>query len=104
MVTLGLAIESTGLILPLQAYIGHPFTALAGIWQGEGQYTFRFKAPCPDFRRRRGLFTDAAFFRNQTIAENLPISDKVITFFRTILLPSFMGSMIISGLRSKASL
>ena len=91
-VTLGLAIESTGLILPLLGLILDTYLRL---WRGSGKgketilsglrlhlWTFGIAGSFLLMRQLLGI---------KLYAENLPIFDKVITFFRTILATFFHG-------------
>jgi hypothetical protein len=92
MVTLGLAIESTGLILPLLGLILDTYLRL---WRGSGKGKATILS---GLRLHLWAFGAAGSFllmRHllgiKPYAENLPVFDKVITFFRSILATFFHG-------------
>ena len=92
MVTFGFAMESTGLILPLLGLILDTYLRL---WRGSGEekttlfsglglhlWAFGAAGSFLLMRHRLGI---------KPYAENLPIFNKVIAFFRTILATFFHG-------------
>ena len=92
MVTLGLAMESTGLILPLLGLILDTYLRLWRV-SGKGKATI-----LSGLRLHLWTFGIAGSFlllRHllgiKPYAENLPIGEKVVTFFRTILATFFHG-------------
>jgi hypothetical protein len=92
MVTLGIAMESTGLILPLLGLILDTYLRL---WRASGKEKPTLFA---GFRLHLWAFGIAGSFlllRHwlgiKPYAENLPVLTKVITFFRTILATFFHG-------------
>jgi hypothetical protein len=92
MVTLGIAMESTGLILPLLGLILDTYLRL---WRVSGKE----KAPLLSGLRLHlwafgvaGSFLLLRYWLGiKPYAENLPVLNKVITFFRTILATFFHG-------------
>jgi hypothetical protein len=91
-VTLGLAIESTGLILPLLGLILDTYLRL---WRGTGKEKATILS---GLRLHLWAFGAAGSFlllRHllgiKPYAENLPLGERVVTFFRTILATFFHG-------------
>ncbi len=105
MVTRGLAIESTGLILPLLGLILDTYLRL---WRVSGKKKTTllsgFRLHLWTFGVAGGFLLLRYWLGIKPYAENLPIFNKIITFGRTILATFFHGLQIISGLRSKVSL
>ena len=92
MVTLGLAIESTGLILPLLGLILDTYFRL---WRGSGKKEATLLSGLRLHLWSFGVAGSFLLMRHwlgiKPYAENLPIFKKVITFFRTILATFFHG-------------
>jgi len=92
MVTLGLAMESTGLILPLLGLILDTYLRLWRV-SGKGKATLLsgFRLHLWTFGVAGGFLLMRHLLGIKPYAENLPILKKVITFFRTILATFFHG-------------
>ena len=92
MVTLGLAMESTGLILPLLGLILDTYLRL---WRVSGKEKATLLSGLRLHLWAFGVAGSFLLMRHflgiKPYAENLPIFDKVITFFRTILATFFHG-------------
>ena len=92
MVTLGLTMESTGLILPLLGLILDTYLRLWRV-SGKGKATLLsgFRLHLWTFGVAGGFLLMRHLLGIKPYAENLPILKKVITFFRTILATFFHG-------------
>ena len=92
MVTLGLAMESTGLILPLLGLILDTYLRL---WRVSGKEKATILSGLRLHLWAFGVAGSFLLMRHflgiKPYAENLPIFNKVITFFRTILATFFHG-------------
>jgi hypothetical protein len=92
MLTCGLAIESTGLVLPLLGLIMDTYLRL---WRGSGKGKATLFSGFRLHLWAFGVVGSFLLMRHllgiKPYAENLPIFDKVITFFRTILATFFHG-------------
>jgi hypothetical protein len=92
MVTLGLAVESTGLILPLLGLILDTYLRL---WRVAGKEKTTLLSGLRVHLWTFGVAGSFLLMRHllgiKAYAENLPIFDKVITFFRTIMATFFHG-------------
>ena len=91
-VTFGLVIESTGLILPLLGLILDTYFRL---WRGSGKEKATIFSGLRLHLWTFGVAGSFLLMRHligiKPYAENLPIFNKVITFFRTILATFFHG-------------
>lgn len=92
MVTLGFTMESTGLILPLLGLILDTYLRL---WRGSGKEKATILSGLRLHLWTFGVAGSFLLMRHllgiKLYAENLPIGEKIVTFFRTILATFFHG-------------
>jgi hypothetical protein len=102
MVTLGIAMESTGLILPL---LGLILDAYLRLWRGSGKEKITLLSGLRLHLWAFGIAGSFLLIRHwlgiKPYAENLPLLAKVITFFRTIMATFFHGLQDYLGLEVK---